>query len=273
MSNFPWTIFWILLAAGLVGTALMLPYAFALQLKPGSDGKPLTTKNGKPLPPTWVMALASLLQSGVLLAGATFFGLLAAGRLGLGLPVLQAALQGQPLTGLIGVRLLVAVIAGVGGTLGLILLERFVFLPRVSKALTGSDTRISLWKRFLAGFYGGIAEEILLRLFMMSGLAWLISLVWKDATAALWLANVLAAVLFGLGHLPATRAITPLTPMVVIRALALNGLLGIVLGYLYMRYGLETAMFAHFTADVVIHVIYPQVAPKDAADQPQVQAV
>lgn len=273
MSNYPWTIFWILLAAGLVGTALMLPYAFTLQLKPGADGKPLTGKNGKPLPPTWVMFLASLVQTGVLLAAATFFGLLAAGRLGLGLPVLQAVLHGQPLTGLIGVRLLVAVVAGVAGTLGLILLERYVFLPRVSKALTGSDTRVSLWKRFLAGFYGGIAEEILLRLFMMTGLAWLIGLLWKDSTGALWLANVLAAVLFGLGHLPITRSLTPLTPMVVTRALALNGLLGVIFGYLYMRYGLETAMFAHFTADLVIHVIYPQVAPKDSTGPSQAQAV
>ena len=40
-------------------------------------------------------------------------------------------------------------------------------------------------------------------------------------------ANILAAILFGLGHLPATAAIMTITPLVVVRALVLNGFLGI----------------------------------------------
>ncbi len=34
----------------------------------------------------------------------------------------------------------------------------------------------------------------------------------------------MAAILFGLGHLPATKAIVPLTTMIVVRAVVLNGL-------------------------------------------------
>jgi membrane protease YdiL (CAAX protease family) len=73
----------------------------------------------------------------------------------------------------------------------------------------------------------------------------------------LWTANILVALLFGLGHLPATAALVPLTPLVVIRAIALNGPASLVFGYVYWTRGLEAAMLAHFTADVVLHAIMP----------------
>jgi len=75
--------------------------------------------------------------------------------------------------------------------------------------------------------------------------------------AVLWIANIIAAVLFGLGHLPATAASVALTPLVVTRALVLNGLGGVGFGYLYMKHGLESAMIAHFSADIVLHVLLP----------------
>jgi Type II CAAX prenyl endopeptidase Rce1-like len=73
--------------------------------------------------------------------------------------------------------------------------------------------------------------------------------------AVLWSANILAAVLFGPGHLPATAAVFPLTPLVILRAIALNGLIGIAFGYLYFKHGLEAAILSHFTADIILHVI------------------
>ena len=63
------------------------------------------------------------------------------------------------------------------------------------------------------------------------------------------------AVLFGLGHLPATAAMVPLTTLVVARALVLNGLAGVVFGWLYWRRDLLAAMVAHFSADIVLHVL------------------
>ena len=112
----------------------------------------------------------------------------------------------------------------------------------------------------LASFYGGIAEEILLRLFVMSLFVWLGRLISKTpdskpTTLVFWIANILAAVLFGLGHLPATSLLVPLTPLIVIRAIVLNGLLGIVFGWLYWKRGLESAMISHFSADLVLHVL------------------
>lgn len=56
-------------------------------------------------------------------------------------------------------------------------------------------------------------------------------------------------------HLPATAALFPITPLVILRAITLNGLIGVALGYLYFRHGLDAAMLSHFTADIVLHVL------------------
>lgn len=100
----------------------------------------------------------------------------------------------------------------------------------------------------------------------MSALAWLLGKVWPGegglpSAGAMWTANVLAAVLFGLGHLPATAALVALTPLVVLRAIVLNGVVGVACGWLYWRQGLEMAMGAHFSADIVLHVLLPLLLP------------
>ena len=59
---------------------------------------------------------------------------------------------------------------------------------------------------------------------------------------------------FGLGHLPATAALAPLSGALVVRAVVLNGTAGLVFGALYRRYGLEWAMTSHFGVDIVAHV-------------------
>ena len=72
---------------------------------------------------------------------------------------------------------------------------------------------------------------------------------------------MLAAILFGAGHLPATALIWPLTGAVLARAFVLNGLVGVAAGWLYWRKGILLAMAAHFSADIVLHVLLPLVAP------------
>jgi len=90
----------------------------------------------------------------------------------------------------------------------------------------------------------------------MSVVAWMLSRIWRQRPAGIfWAANIGVAVLFGLAHLPATAALIPLTPLVVTRAIVLNGLVAVVAGWLYWRRGLESAMVAHFCADLVVHVL------------------
>ena len=65
---------------------------------------------------------------------------------------------------------------------------------------------------------------------------------------------MLAALLFAAGHLPTAAQIWPLDAVVVTRTLSLNAIVGVVCGWLYYRRGLEHAMAAHFSADLILHV-------------------
>ena len=104
--------------------------------------------------------------------------------------------------------------------------------------------------------YGGVIEELMMRLFLMSLIAWLI---WKlffrkreeVPTGVLIAANVIAAVLFAAGHLPATQQMMGLSPLVLFRCFLLNGGFGLLFGWLYRKYGIQYAMLSHALTHVV----------------------
>ena len=70
--------------------------------------------------------------------------------------------------------------------------------------------------------------------------------------------SILVDVIFGLGHLPVTASLIEITPLVVIRAIVFNGIGGVVFGWLFWKKGLESAMIAHFTADIFLLTLLPQ---------------
>lgn len=109
--------------------------------------------------------------------------------------------------------------------------------------------------------YGAVIEEVMLRLFMMSLVAYALHLLFErgreeTGTAMLIAANMLSALLFAAGHLPANEVMFGLTPMIVIRCLLLNGLFGLAFGWLYRRFGLRYAMIAHGGCHVVSKLIW-----------------
>ena len=125
-----------------------------------------------------------------------------------------------------------------------------------------STVSTPLWQGFLGSFYGGIVEEILLHLFLVTLIVWIILKFTKTddgkpADTSIWIAIIVAAIIFGLGHLPATALLTTITPIVIFRAILLNGIGGIIFGWLYWKKGLEAAIIAHFTADIVLLVVLP----------------
>ncbi len=103
-----------------------------------------------------------------------------------------------------------------------------------------------------------------MRLLLVSTLAWLFSKLSHTADGtptrgAVWVAISAAAVVFGLGHLPATSLTMAITPLVVTREIVLNGIMGVVFGAMYWKRGLEAAMLTHFSADIVLHFLLPMV--------------
>ena len=258
-KKFSWKIFFILLGVSIFGIVAVLPYSLAIQ---GSSLSQLD------LPmPVWLLLTLQVLQNAVMFAVVILIGLLAANRVGLGLPILEARLQGESVGEKVKAILLPSILLGVIGSILVIALDSLVFMPMLmtelgdkAASLNQEALQPAAWKGLLASFYGGIDEEVLLRLGLMSVLVWFGRFISKTedgrpTLAVLWIANILAAVLFGLGHLPATAALFPITPLVVMRAIVLNGFVGIVAGYLYYKHGLEAAMLSHFSADIVLHVI------------------
>jgi len=67
---------------------------------------------------------------------------------------------------------------------------------------------------------------------------------------------------FGAMHLPGVaflyglKSVTELPLILIIELLLLNGILGMVAGREFIKYGLIAAVGIHFWADVVWHVIY-----------------
>lgn len=254
-----WKVFWILLIAAITATILLLPYAMEVQ----SSAVDLT-KLPMPLP---LVITLQIVQNAILFAIAIFGGLFFAGRVGLGMPILDSLTRRESVAHKVRAILPLSIILGVLSTLVVLGLEFFYFQPAMMRELGETASALNLqtsqpaaWKGFLASFYGGIAEEILLRLFMMSFLVWLGRFISKNSdgkptSAVFWVANILAAVLFGLGHLPTMSLLVPLTSLVVARTILLNGLIGVVCGWLYWKRGLESAMISHFSADLVLHVL------------------
>ena len=157
--------------------------------------------------------------------------------------------------------LMVANIAAIGGGMALILPDLLYFGRHIQPIMDSYAVKPTLAYILAAVLYGGVIEEVMLRLFMMSLVAFLLhKLFWKKQentpTAALVTANVVSALLFAAGHLPATAMLMRLTPMIIFRCFLLNGGFGLLFGYLYRKYGLRYAMIAHGGCHVVSKLIW-----------------
>jgi hypothetical protein len=58
-----------------------------------------------------------------------------------------------------------------------------------------------------------------------------------------------------IGHWPATAAFLGTDRLLLVRGVLLNMIGGLWFGYLYWRYGLEYAVVAQMSADIILHVI------------------
>lgn len=262
--KFSWKVFAVLMAGCVIGFFAVLPYTLALQaaaLEKITKTVSLTT-----------LLVAQGIQNLILFAVVGGLGYFLACKIGLGLPFLEGAFSGERIWGRLPRIALVAAVGGLVISGLIVLVDVTVFGPAVAATLKANAITLPAsanppaWMGFLASFYGGIVEEILLRLGMLSLLAWLGRFLARTpdnrpTLVIVWIANILAAVLFGLGHLPATAGMgIPLTPVVIVRAVVLNGMLGIYTGWLYWRYGLESAIISHFSGDLVLHVLLPLLA-------------
>ena len=233
-------------AAGALSVFAVLPYALSL-LPPDAQAH---------LPPLPVLYIAQSAQGLVMFTLMAWAGLAVGRRVGLGAPWLTARVAGMPLPA----QPFPWRLAATAGVLAcaVVLVLNAVAQSWLPPAPNGVPSPTPL-QGFFASFYGGIGEELQLRLFVMTLLAWVLVKLGLGRAAALVGANVVAALLFGAGHLPMAAKIWPLTAAVVAYVVAANASAGVIFGALYARYGLEAAIAAHFVADIGLHVIAPML--------------
>jgi hypothetical protein len=248
--------------AYLILVGLFVPAVFAIQ-------QYILTTTATEYPGFWNLVLGAGINL-LLYAALGAAGFWLASRIGLGMPFIEGWTKRQPswnrLPGVVGISILASIL------LILIKVLDVAFAPimmQISAMQAESSTVNAIvtpaWQGFLAAFSAGITEENMFRLFGLTLLAWLGSLLFRSRSGRpalwlLWMANILFALLFSLGHLPtATQMGISLDAVIVIRTIIINGAGGLVFGWLYWSFGLESAMMAHFSADVILYGFVPLV--------------
>lgn len=141
--------------------------------------------------------------------------------------------------------------------------DYFIFGSMIPEVAQDYEKGISL-SYFIASLtYGGVIEEVLMRWFFMSLIAFILVLIFarkKEKTdIPVWIfitANVAAAFVFAIGHLPATQMFFgKINALILFRCFLLNGGFGLFFGRWYRKYGIQYAMLGHFGLHLVSKLI------------------
>jgi len=251
--KFSWKEYLILTIAGLFGSIASIPSVYSY----------IADTAAKTKFPVQLLLGEQVAQSAIYLLLTVGLGLLLSQRTGLGAPILHGFLHGESIGSKLRTQIPPSILLGVLGALAIKAVDIWFFLPNMP-GFKSVISQVSGWKGLLAAFYGGLTEEILSRLFFLTLLAWILS--WfshtednKPSPSAMWIAILGSAILFGLGHLPATLMTNQFSIMILAREILLNGLFATMFGYLYWKRGLESSMMAHFSSDLIVHFILPLI--------------
>jgi hypothetical protein len=149
---------------------------------------------------------------------------------------------------------LVGLALGVIGLIGQNVVPKDALIPELNNPNT--------FEWLLRCLSAALTEEIAFRFGLMTFFVWVIRAIVKRPaiqTPSLWIGNLLSALVFAAAHFPQLElqryGLSLLIPFVVSSSST-----GMIMGWLYMRYGLVSAIAAHHVTDLVIYVIPRLVA-------------
>ncbi|MEZ6001998.1 CPBP family intramembrane glutamic endopeptidase [Hyphomonas sp.] len=184
-------------------------------------------------------------------------GLVLGQRTGLGAPLLMDLLDKVPGAGSRFIKS--ALLACI---LGLLLGAAMVGLKLALQPYSPPEMPVLGFRGPVGGLLVSIAaavgEEVWFRLGLMTLLVWGISRLLGQADphpAMMWSIIILTAVAFGMAHLPQLASFDAATPFSIWGTILGNCAVGSLYGWCYWRHGLLAAMVAHFSVDLVIHVL------------------
>lgn len=184
-------------------------------------------------------------------------GLRLGSSIGLGAPLLSAMLTLEPGAGrrlMRQARLAILLGLSLGAILWALRIASGPLLPPELPALghrgVGEGLAVSLG--------AAVAEEVWLRLGVMTLIAWLIMRLSGRALltpAIAWSAILLAAVAFAAIHLPQLASYGAASQAGMLATMSGNVVVGVFYGWLYWRHSLVAAMIGHFSVDLVLYVV------------------
>ena len=197
-----------------------------------------------------IVLIITVVQNVGLIMFCCFFGYILAEKLGLWKPI---KFEKHSLT----LTLILSVIAGI-----IFSIDPWTFGNLIDGIKESTAAGMTVYGIIASILYGGIIEEILMRLFVMSLIAFLIAKIFykkcDEIPAKVFvIANIVAALLFAAGHLPATLVtFGELSPVLLFRCFLFNGGFGMLFGWLYRKHGLHYAMISHATVHIVSKIIW-----------------
>lgn len=249
--NFRTRLFFLLFFAGFAGVLsfLLVDLAGVVALFPAGTDVPVITP---------AIKLLSLVQPTVLLFAAVLIGLALAPKVGLSAPVAEALVGDQPAGPALRSQLAPGVLgAFIGGASVLLTaaLSKSFLTTQTIETIGKFQRLIPMPTRLL---YGGITEELLLRWGLMTLAVWIVWRVFQKRftkpTRICYIAAILfSSFVFGLGHLPVAVMLLPETTVaIVLFVIVANSAFGIVAGYLYWKWGLESSIIAHMLGHLIL---------------------
>lgn len=218
-----------------------------------------------PVPPgsnalvvTPAIKLLSLIQPTLLLAVAVLIGVVLAHPVGLSSPFAESLVSGGPTLPALKNQMVPGLLGGVVGGVAIVVTAavfRSLLTAEMTERITTFGKFLPLPTRLL---YGGITEELLLRWGFMTLVVWAIWRLFqkgqtKPPPATFVVGILVSSIVFGIGHLPiAVMLLGGPTFGLVFFVVFANSIFGIVAGYLYWKYGLESAIIAHMLCHVVL---------------------
>ncbi len=126
----------------------------------------------------------------------------------------------------------------------------------------GAAGALPIWRRLVIIYVAAVGEELVFRLLLLSVVTGLTMRLLRRAArvpsrGVVWGAIALTAFAFAAVHLPAWSAVGPLSLGLALMVMTLNGLGGVVLGYVFVTRGIVAAILVHAGADCAIQLIGP----------------
>lgn len=143
--------------------------------------------------------------------------------------------------------MVVGVTIGLGGLIGQSSIPKDALISGLSNP--------NLLEWTLRCFSAAVTEEIGFRFGLMTLLVWVMSAIVRmppGHASSLWLGNLLANLLFAAAHLPQLASHS--LPLLIATMVSSTGV-GLIMGWVFMRYGLIAAILSHLVCDLMSHVV------------------